>query len=54
MFHKIVAGDLWYWNAVIDGQAALEGPIEEVARLEAQEAEDLLKHLGIPVLKRPK
>ncbi|KAL6959101.1 hypothetical protein U1Q18_015945 [Sarracenia purpurea var. burkii] len=31
----------------IDGQATLEGPIEEVARIEAQEAEDLLNHLGI-------
>ncbi|KAM7487976.1 hypothetical protein LguiB_025460 [Lonicera macranthoides] len=31
----------------IDGQA-LEGPIEEVARIEAGEAEDLLKELGIP------
>ncbi|KAK3017218.1 hypothetical protein RJ639_007136 [Escallonia herrerae] len=36
-------------NAEIDGQeAALEGPIEEVARLKAEEAEDLLNHLGIP------
>lgn len=33
----------------IDGHAALEGPIEEVAKTEAREAEDLLKDLGIPV-----
>ncbi|XP_021889437.1 cytosolic purine 5'-nucleotidase, partial [Carica papaya] len=32
----------------IDGHATLEGPIEEVARTEAQEAEDLLRDLGIP------
>lgn len=32
-----------------DGHAALEGPIEEVARSEARQAEDLLKDLGIPV-----
>ncbi|KAJ4721879.1 5-nucleotidase [Melia azedarach] len=32
----------------IDGQAALSGPIEELARTEAQEAEDLLNDLGIP------
>ncbi|XP_017409451.1 uncharacterized protein LOC108322011 isoform X2 [Vigna angularis] len=31
-----------------DGHAALEGPIEEVARSEARQAEDLLKDLGIP------
>lgn len=31
------------------GDAAFEGPIEEVARIEAREAEDLLKDLGIPV-----
>ncbi|KEH32385.1 cytosolic purine 5-nucleotidase [Medicago truncatula] len=30
------------------GDAAFEGPIEEVARIEAREAEDLLKDLGIP------
>lgn len=30
------------------GQAALEGPIEEVARTEARDAEDLLQQLGIP------
>ncbi|XP_009768833.1 uncharacterized protein LOC107808313 isoform X2 [Nicotiana tabacum] len=35
-------------NFGIDGQA-LQGPIEEVAKMEAQEAENLLKHLGIPV-----
>lgn len=33
----------------VDGHAALEGPIEEVARSEAREAEDLLKDLDIPV-----
>ncbi|KAL2338878.1 hypothetical protein Fmac_013324 [Flemingia macrophylla] len=32
----------------IDGHASLEGPIEEVARSETREAEDLLKDLGIP------
>ncbi|ESW26472.1 hypothetical protein PHAVU_003G122300 [Phaseolus vulgaris] len=32
----------------IDGHGALEGPIEEVARSEARQAEDLLKDLGIP------
>ncbi|XP_015945192.1 uncharacterized protein LOC107470314 [Arachis duranensis] len=32
----------------IDGNDALEGPIEEVARAETIEAEDLLKDLGIP------
>ncbi|KAK7264794.1 hypothetical protein RJT34_32405 [Clitoria ternatea] len=32
----------------IDGDASLEGPIEEVARTEAREAEGLLKDLGIP------
>ncbi|KAF7837632.1 5'-nucleotidase domain-containing protein 4-like [Senna tora] len=32
----------------IDGHATLEGPIEEVARTEAKEAEDLLGDLGIP------
>ncbi|KAE9602530.1 hypothetical protein Lal_00049980 [Lupinus albus] len=32
----------------IDGHGALEGPIEEVARTEAREAEGLLKDLGIP------
>ncbi|KAJ7955338.1 5-nucleotidase [Quillaja saponaria] len=31
----------------IDGQATLEGPIEEVARTETREAEDLLRDLGI-------
>ncbi|RVW55923.1 hypothetical protein CK203_078770 [Vitis vinifera] len=34
----------------LGGRSALEGPIEEVARAEAGEAEDLLRHLGIPVL----
>ncbi|KAI4335091.1 hypothetical protein L6164_013770 [Bauhinia variegata] len=32
----------------IDGHATLEGPIEEVARAEARDTEDLLKDLGIP------
>lgn len=32
----------------IDGEAALDGPIEEVARMEAQEAEHLLNDFGIP------
>lgn len=32
----------------IDGQATLDGPIEEVARFEAEEAEDVLRHLGMP------
>lgn len=35
--------------AGIDGQVTLEGPIEEVAKMEADEAEDLLRKLGIPV-----
>ncbi|XP_058209060.1 uncharacterized protein LOC131322000 isoform X1 [Rhododendron vialii] len=39
-------GDLCL-NSGIDGQASLDGPIEEVARMEAQEAEDLLNDLGI-------
>lgn len=33
----------------IDGHASLDGPIEEVARSEARDAEDLLQDLGIPV-----
>ena len=36
-------------NVGIDGHETLEGPIEEVARVEAKEAEDLLRDLGIPV-----
>lgn len=32
----------------IEGQESLEGPIEEVARVEAREAEGLLNDLGIP------
>ncbi|KAH9766602.1 HAD-superfamily hydrolase subfamily IG 5'-nucleotidase [Citrus sinensis] len=32
----------------IDGEAALDGPIEEVARMEAQEADHLLNDFGIP------
>ncbi|CAN4104636.1 unnamed protein product [Withania somnifera] len=35
-------------NFGIDGKA-LKGPVEEVAKMEAQEAENLLQHLGIPV-----
>ncbi|KAK4354938.1 hypothetical protein RND71_027132 [Anisodus tanguticus] len=35
-------------NFGIDGQA-LQGPVEEVAKMEAQEAENLLQHLGILV-----
>ncbi|XP_038986589.1 cytosolic purine 5'-nucleotidase isoform X2 [Phoenix dactylifera] len=31
----------------LDGQAALDGPIEEIARIEAKEAETLLTELGI-------
>ncbi|KAF8392730.1 hypothetical protein HHK36_023079 [Tetracentron sinense] len=31
----------------IDGKATLEGPIEEIARMESKEAEDLLGDLGI-------
>ncbi|KAF5738804.1 putative cytosolic purine 5-nucleotidase [Tripterygium wilfordii] len=45
-------GDLnlnWdHLQALVDGQATLEGPIEEVARIEAEEAEHLLTDLGIP------
>lgn len=37
----------------VDGEETLEGPIEEVARLEAHEAEDLLRDLGIPVSGEP-
>lgn len=36
-------------DAGIDGNT-LQGPVEEVAKMEAQEAENLLQHLGIPVL----
>ncbi|KAL8480431.1 hypothetical protein ACS0TY_027097 [Phlomoides rotata] len=32
-----------------DGEACLNGPIEDVAKMEAQEAESLLNHLCIPV-----
>ncbi|CAA6663665.1 unnamed protein product [Spirodela intermedia] len=32
----------------VDGQAALGGPIEEIARIEAEEAKTLLSHLDIP------
>ncbi|KAJ0092048.1 hypothetical protein Patl1_24724 [Pistacia atlantica] len=34
----------------LDGQITLDGPIEEVARIEAEEADNLLTDLGIPVL----
>lgn len=38
-------------NTGIDGhETTLNGPIEEVARMEAEEAADLLRDLGIPVL----
>ena len=33
----------------MDGPATLQGPIEEIARKEAEEAEDLLNDLGISV-----
>ncbi|GAB2265537.1 hypothetical protein Dimus_000585 [Dionaea muscipula] len=32
----------------VDGHGAFEGPIEDVAKVEAQEAEDLLMRLGFP------
>ncbi|XP_022723022.1 5'-nucleotidase domain-containing protein 4 isoform X2 [Durio zibethinus] len=32
----------------LDGQATLEGPIEQVARMEAEKADGLLRDLGIP------
>ncbi|KAG6431314.1 hypothetical protein SASPL_109393 [Salvia splendens] len=35
-------------NSAINGEAGLDGPIEDVAKMEAQEAEHLLNHLGIP------
>lgn len=35
-------------NFGIDSKA-LQGPVEEVAKMEAEEAENLLQHLGIPV-----
>ncbi|KAK4403240.1 5'-nucleotidase domain-containing protein 3 [Sesamum angolense] len=41
-------GDLNLNLGIDDGEVGLEGPIEEVARMEAQEAEHLLNHLGIP------
>ncbi|XVE65453.1 hypothetical protein DITRI_Ditri08aG0000900 [Diplodiscus trichospermus] len=33
----------------LDGQATLEGPIEQVARMETEEAEGLLRDMGIPI-----
>lgn len=36
-----------------DGEAGLDGPIEDVAKMEAQEAERLLNHLCIPVAPFP-
>jgi len=33
----------------VDSQSTLEGPIEEIARVEAREAEKLLSGLGIAV-----
>lgn len=41
---------LFIYSLGIDGEAALDGPIEEVARMEAQEAEHLLNDFGIPVM----
>lgn len=38
-----------YTPHVGNGQATLEGPIEEVARTEAQVAENLIRELGIQV-----
>uniref|UniRef100_A0A803Q4L0 5'-nucleotidase domain-containing protein 4 n=1 Tax=Cannabis sativa TaxID=3483 RepID=A0A803Q4L0_CANSA len=35
-------------SLAVDGQSTLEGPIEEVAWMEAEEAENLLRDLGIP------
>lgn len=37
------------YNVGINGQASLQGPIEEIAKIEAGEAEGLLRNLGIPV-----
>ena len=37
------------YTHVGNGQATLEGPIEEVARTEAQAAENLIRELGIQV-----
>lgn len=37
------------YNVGVNGQASLQGPIEEIARIEAGEAEGLLRNLGIPV-----
>ena len=37
------------YTHVGNGQATLEGPIEEVARTEAQAAENLIRELGIEV-----
>ena len=39
----------FYLLVVLGGRSAFEGPIEEVARAEAGEAEDLLRQLDIPV-----
>lgn len=38
-----------HFNVGINDEASLQGPIEEIARIEAEEAESLLKDLGIPV-----
>ena len=46
---NIVVGGSKVSHVGIDGHATLEGPIEEVARSEANEAEGLLRSLGIPV-----
>lgn len=39
-------GDL-FLNMGVNGQASLQGPIEEIAKIEAGEAEGLLRNLGI-------
>ncbi|KAH7513546.1 hypothetical protein FEM48_Zijuj12G0211700 [Ziziphus jujuba var. spinosa] len=39
--------NLEHLESFVDGQSTLEGPIEEVARMEAEEADDLLRDLGI-------
>ncbi|XP_051127846.1 uncharacterized protein LOC127249189 [Andrographis paniculata] len=40
-------GDLNLNSEIDDEEAGLDGPIEEVARMETEEAEQLLNHLGI-------
>ena len=49
-FHKFMPTSKILVSCLVGiADAAFEGPIEEVARIEAREAEDLLKDLGIPV-----